>query len=158
MGPYAALKPKFGSVPQFVIEWLENLQRFNRISMVNQPNVSKFCDQAFSELRSSFPIIPKDLAKWKCFTHWKNLIFSENQFWSFCETILMKMDVFFWNRWAESEIVSQKDQNWFLEKIKFFQYVKHFHFAKSFGILRKVDRSCEKGLAEFLVVYHWNPM
>ena len=51
------------------------LAMLHRISKVNQPNVTKFCDKAFSELRATFPIIPKDLAKWKCFTNWKILFF-----------------------------------------------------------------------------------
>ena len=63
MGAYATPKPEFGPVPQFVIECLENLQRYNRISMVNQPNASKFSVPPSEELRSTFPIIPKDLAK-----------------------------------------------------------------------------------------------
>ena len=67
------------------------LATLHRISKVNQPNVTKFCDKAFSELRATFPIIPKDLAKWKCFTNWEILFFSENDFLSFCETILMKI-------------------------------------------------------------------
>ena len=161
MGPYTALKPEFVSVPRFVIEWLENLQRYNRVSMGNQPNVSNFSDQAFSELRSSFPIIPKDLAKWKYFTHWKNLIFSENQFWSFCGTILMKMYVFFRNRWAESEIVSQKDQNWFSENHNF-PMCKIHSFCQIFW---NYGKSRSELLARWYrkfwsiwLIYYWNPI
>ena len=41
------------------------------------------------------------------------------------------------------KIVSKKDQNWFSEKNKNFEYVEYFHFAKSFGIMEKVDLSAE---------------
>ena len=125
------------SVPRFLLPIFWKLQHQLELSA-----------KAFSELRSTFPKIPKDLAKWKYFTHWKILIFSENQFWYFCETISLSAHRFLKNTYIFIKIVSQKDQKSFSEKNKTFQYVKHFHFAKSFGILKKVGLSSEKTLAQ----------
>ena len=79
--------------------------------MVNQPNASKTCGKPRESLRSTFVTIPKNPAKLNYFTYKKKMIFSEIQFLSFCETILIKFEVFSRNQFVKTEIVSQKDQN-----------------------------------------------
>ena len=79
--------------------------------MVNQPNASKTCGKPRESLRSTFVKIPKIPAKLNYFRHKKNSIFSEIQFWSFYDTILIKFQAFSRNQFVKTEIVSQKDQN-----------------------------------------------
>ena len=144
------------------MDYLKNLQRPNRISMVNQRLSTKCLCRLISELRSTFPIIPKDLAKWIHSTYWKKLIFYEIQFWSFCETISSITYRFLKNHQnfhqncltKRPKLIFRKNQNFPMCKIHSFCQI-FWNYGKSRSEL--LARWYRKFWSIWLI-YYWNPI